>query len=465
VDNFGGYWHDYQIWTKQYYPAKPIDKFIEKEVRKSNKDDDNRVYFLWPFIIWSAAWAHIQFWRRTNFTMELVDKSSSNIIIPMHDYQTGIRFVSIEKRKNSRGIKGLLLDIYEQFVIPTEKKYSSLKRSSIWYYIFSALMNSEGENEGVQLLQEIIDSGKKNETIIKQAVLFLDNYQKNGYIPKKLYFAIRRFERWSILNEDAALSAQARTLNELYDTYNLIDLEKKYPETRTNFFLHTVFKDSSQALKDAMQQIVNKQHDEHYTAEETLILISNLEKSFELNEKEAFFLARLSYPHLKPEDTAEFISTPTEGEHRVDVVIYLEDYDGEPYLVRRPVSPKEISRLHQIFMESQLPVSFKTEHQFMLAVSERGHIIGGLFYAYVDPKTVYMEKIVVSNRYRHKGISEGIMQEFFNRLRSEYVETVTTGFFRPEYFYRFGFKVERKYSGLVKNLAEENKNKEAVLPK
>jgi len=426
-------------------------------VRKSKKEDDKRFYYLWPFVVWSAAWAHIQFWRRTNFGMELVDKHSENIVIPRHDYQTGIKFVSIEKRKESNGIKSLLVDFHKQFVLPTEKKYSIVKQSSIWFYIFSALLNSEGEKDGVKLLQDIINSGKKSEAIIKQARLYLENYLKNGYIPKKLYFAIRRFERWSIINKDAALSAQARTLNELYDTYNLIELEKKYPETRTNFFLHTVFKDSSKAFNAAMQDIVNKQHDEHYSTEATLTLFSNLEKSFELNEKEAFFLARLSYPHLKPEDTAEFISTPTEGEHRVDVVIYLEDYDGQQYLVRRPVSPKEISRLHQIFMESQLPVSFRPEHQFMMAVSERGHIIGGLFYAYVDPKTVYMEKIVVSNRYRHKGISEGIMQEFFNRLKSEHVETVTTGFFRPEYFYRFGFKVERKYSGLVKNLIEEEK--------
>ena len=51
------------------------------------------------------------------------------------------------------------------------------------------------------------------------------------------------------------------------------------------------------------------------------------------------------------------------------------------------------------------------------------------------------------------------MHEFFNRMRGEHVETVTTAFLRPEYFYRFGFKVERKYSGLVKDLTLE-KNKE-----
>ena len=63
-----------------------------------------------------------------------------------------------------------------------------------------------------------------------------------------------------------------------------------------------------------------------------------------------------------------------------------------------------------------------------------------------------MEKIVVSNRYRRKGISDRLMNELFNRLKSDKIKYVTTGFFRPEYFYRFGFKIEKKYSGLVKDL-------------
>ncbi len=38
-------------------------------------------------------------------------------------------------------------------------------------------------------------------------------------------------------------------------------------------------------------------------------------------------------------------------------------------------------------------------------------------------------------------------------MKNEHYEFVTTGFFRPEYFYRFGFKIERKYAGLVKILS------------
>ena len=48
--------------------------------------------------------------------------------------------------------------------------------------------------------------------------------------------------------------------------------------------------------------------------------------------------------------------------------------------------------------------------------------------------------------------SEALMKELFNRLKAEHFKFVTTGFFRPEYFYKFGFKVEKKYSGLFLDL-------------
>jgi hypothetical protein len=52
---------------------------------------------------------------------------------------------------------------------------------------------------------------------------------------------------------------------------------------------------------------------------------------------------------------------------------------------------------------------------------------------------------------------------FFNRLKDEHIHFVTTGFFRPEYFYRFGFKIEKKYSGLVKNLNERHTESNSVV--
>jgi len=470
VDKFGGFWRDYNLWSEEYTVGEPAAKVIQRHIRKQPEESDSKISYLWPFFIWSAIAAHISFYRRTGNKLELVNKSIGNIIIPAHDYQTGVRLISISKRKQSNSPYTLVNDFYRQFVEQTEQQYPVLKRDDNCYFIFSGIIDALGEASGLDFLSQLLEEMRQlkkpcpNELNTHKLEEFLKETSENGFIPKSLYFAINRFHRWFGLNKDAAFEAQAKTLNDMIDTYQLPELEKHYPELRTRFFLETVFGDSSPELRNVMLEIVRKQHKDHLSTAETLSMISNIQNEFTLNEKESFFLTRLSYPHLKPTDYATLVSSQSEGTEIADVVVKLEDYDGRPYHVRKPVSPKEISRLHQIFLEASMPVNFRPEDRFLVAISERGHIIGGLFYSHTDEKTVYMDKIVVSNRYRRKGISDGLMNDFFNRMRGEKVDFVTTGFFRPEYFYRFGFKIEKKYSGLAKDLRETESSEQRTTP-
>jgi hypothetical protein len=380
-----------------------------------------------------------------------------NIIIPEHDYQTGERFVSISERKKSKGLLSLLCDIYNQLIKNGEETHSFLKGDSVWSYIFSGIIESLGEKEGMELISEIEnDLDKKKDALSKQIkkdlIEFINSVESNGFLPRALFFAIKRFHRWKQLNQDASKTAQAQTLNEFYETYQLNKLELRFPETRTRFFLETVFQDSSDEVKNCLRDIRRKQHLGEYGNKETLAVLSSVLREYTLSDHELYFLTRLTYPHLKPTDTAFFLEEVEEEATSPGVVVKLEDYDGNGFWIRQPLSPKEISKLHQLFLDNNLPVNFRSDDHFLVAISERGYIIGGLFYKYTDKHMVYMDKIVVANRFRKKGISEGLMNEFFNRLRDEHIDYVTTGFLRPEYFYRFGFKIERKYAGLVKEL-------------
>ena len=239
---------------------------------------------------------------------------------------------------------------------------------------------------------------------------------------------------------------------ELYETYHLFDLEEQYPAVRTRFFLESVFYNSPQRFKEVLRELARKQRHRKISKAESLKLISSLHFEFELDEKETYFITRLGYPHLKPSDSAALLKIKSELAGQPNLVVQLQDDDGNIFTIRNPINPKEISKLHQLYLEANLNVNFRPEHQYLVALSERGFIIGGTFYYRSDEDTVHMEKIVVSNRYRRKGISEGLMNELFSRVKSDNIKFITTGFFRPEYFYRFGFKIERKYSGLVKEL-------------
>jgi len=454
---FGGLWEDYNLWTEEFVGDESVERFIRREYKRNDELTLEKLRNLWKFFVWNAASAYVKFWKLSDMKMELTDTTPEGLIISPHDYQTGCIITSFSKRKKTESTLSFVMNFYESFVKQTEEKYPLIKKASVWNAIFSGIIEAEGVDGGVHLInkfrKELGSSNFENkDDIISRIDSFIHNVKNHGYLPKQLYFAVKRFHRWFILNRNASLSAQAEMIYELYETYRLFDLEEQYPAARARFFLESVFYNSPQRFKDVLRELVKKQRHRKISKDESLKLINALHFEFELDEKETYFITRLGYPHLKPSDTAALLSTKSEITAQPNLVVQLQDDDGNIYTIRNPINPKEISKLHQLYLEANLNVNFRPEHQFLVALSERGFIIGGTFYYRSDEDAVHMEKIVVSHRYRRKGISEGVMNELFNRLKSENIKFVTTGFFRPEYFYRFGFKIERKYSGLVKEL-------------
>lgn len=465
LPKFAGYWEEYELWTEEFVPRDSVDLFMKKSVVNNDESQMQRLRYLWTYFVWNAAAAYLNFWKLSNYQIELADPQPVNISIPTHDYQTGTLLYSVSKRIESESVLIFLKNFYLFFVKQTEEEYPFLKKKSIWNYIFSGIIEVEGEINGLKLLTQFRERLRSSDDFPDKELtefkldLFIQQLEKNLYIPKSLFFAIKRFHRWFKLNEEAAFTAQAEMLYELYETYQLFKLEESYHSTRTTFFLETAFIDSDIKFKDSLREIASKQHTGELTKDVSLKLISGLQAQFKLTEKEKFFLARLNYPYLKPTDSATLLKVGSENEIASNLVVQFSDNDNNPFFIRNPTSPKEISRLHQLFFDSNLLVHFRAEHHFLVALSERGFIIGGLYYVRTNEDSAHMEKIVVSNRYRRKGISEALMSELFNRLRNEHVKHVTTGFFRPEYFYKFGFKIERKYSGMVKNLLDNDGKK------
>ncbi|MBN1301411.1 MAG: GNAT family N-acetyltransferase [Melioribacteraceae bacterium] len=458
VEDFGGYWEEFDLWTSKYIPGESVGKFISREIKKKDETSKERLYFIWPYFVWNAAAAYFNFWRLTGYKYVLSDPGTDNFIIPVHDYQTGTKVISLSKKYEYTSLIDLFFNFNNGFIESAESKFPFLKRNKIWSFVFAGIINSEGERSGLKILRdfkhELIRKSdiKYHKQIEEQLIEFIFKVEKGEFIPKQLYFAIKRFKRWFKINPDADSAAQAQMLNELYDTYRLNELRNSHPEVRVKLYSETVFRNSALEFRNILGSIIEKYRDEKSLGFEELLKVSNSPAKYNISETDKFFITRLMYPHLKPSVSAELVEYKVDGKASSNLVVQYDDNEGTVIYIRKPVSPREISRLHQIFIESNLLVTFKPEHDYLLAVSDRGYIIGGLFYTLNSDEAAHMEKIVVSGRYRRKGISDKIMTEFFERMKNEGIKYVTTGFFRPEYFYKFDFKVEKKYSGLVKSL-------------
>ena len=453
VEDFGGYWPIQDLWSEEFIPGESLDRALRRQARAG---DPERMRYLWPFLAWSTLAAHVDFWNRTGRAREIADPGMTSVIVSPHDYHTGARIVSVASVRPYEGLVPMFRFFREGLVEPVEREHPELSGMLGWGALFAPLLEIVGEQEGLRMLREILhrDADETHDPEFRGALVsFVSGIEVRGYVPMRLYFAIRRYTRWASLSADATPQARARTMQEFWDTYGLATVAQAYPETRARFFLETVFRDASEPLVTGLEEIVAKLRRREIDGDGLVEAIADLRARLTIGPDDDAFLARLSFPHLRPEDAAGFVQSASAGRPQSEMVVTLEDEDGDAFHVRHALTPKEVARLHRLFLAAKLDVRFRPEHQYLVAVSERGVLIGGIYYETEDEgRQAHLEKIVVAERYRRKGVADGLMREFFHRMRAAGASAVTTGFFRPEYFYAYGFKIEKRYAGLVKEL-------------
>jgi hypothetical protein len=408
----------------------------------------------------------VDFWDRSARLLEIADPSLSGVVVPTDDYHTGVRLVSVSARRPYRGLLHMLYTFMDEFIQPAVKQYPALDGLVGWDVIFSSVLEVVGEDQGLELFESSLQrhADVAGDPMMAALRRYVDSVKVRGFLPRRLFFAAKRYRRWARLSTDATREARARTLQELWDTYGLQRLLQDYPEARMRFFRETVFRDCPDPLAKGLEELIAKVRTDEMHSDEIIDGVADLRAQLELGPDEDYFLARLSYPYLRPEDAADFVSTHLGGKYQSELVVGIEDHEGNPINVRHALNPKEVGRLHRLFLSSKLDVRFRPEHQYLVAINERNQLIGGIYYEIEEGFTsAHLEKIVVSEPYRRKGVADGLMKEFFNRLSAAGIKTVTTGFFRPQYFYAYGFKIEKRYAGLVKSLEEGDKAENGVV--
>jgi len=455
VEDFGGYAPEEDVWSEEFILGDTLDRELGRLVRRPDREEG--LEQLWPFLAWSALGSFVDFWVRTGRRLEIAPLSPHDIVLPTHDYHRGSRIVFLPPRRPHQGLMTMLLAFKHEFVDTVESNYSQLNGLVGWDVLFSSVLEVVGERPGLAALKEVSASQWDPSDPLRNA---LDQYvatvEARGFLPKRLFFAAKRYRRWAELNPEATAQARASTLKELYDTYGLDALAGYYPEVRLRFFRETVFRDGSAELSQGLDSLIGRMRKGDLRDTGLASAVAELRQRLNVEPDADYFLARIPFAYLKPEDAVDFVTTDLGGEYQNEIVVTLEDAEGGLFRVRHALLPREVERLHRLFLAAKLDVRFGPEHRYLLAISGRGQIIGGIYYTIEESGgTAHLEKIVVAERYQRKGVASGLMNQFFNRLRAAGVKAVTTGFFRPEYFYGYGFRIERRYAGLVKELADE----------
>ena len=466
IEEFGGYWPEYNLYTEEYIPGETLSQYLERnrnEIEENSAPD--RWQMRWLHFIWSGTAAYINFWWRSDKKVQIGDPSPKNLIIPEHDYTSGTRLISITNREKTSEISNLLFRIYKNFIDDTENEYIGLKRMADWELIFSVIMQETKVKYGIPLIkqfkEEINNNTYKKKTAKKYGLTdkriddFLLEVENEGVLTKRMVFAALRYERWLDLNQNATLKARTTILQELYQDYKLGELLSEYPETRVRFFLMTCLKDSNDNLKKLLSELIKELRSKIVTEDDLQNRLHHIHENIKVSDEEKFFLTHLVFKHLAAADYIELV-TMNEGDNsRVDLVMLCEDKDGNGYRIRPPFHPKEIARFHSILIKSNLEPIFQGDHEFLLIFDIKDRLVGGVYWKKSKKDTIaHFEWIVIRSNYRKKDLSNRLMDELFIRLKNKGIQHVIAGFFQEEFFYKHGFKIDRNFGGLVKNIAK-----------
>tara|TARA_B100001250_G_scaffold411758_1_gene441162 strand:+ start:1589 stop:6160 length:4572 start_codon:yes stop_codon:yes gene_type:complete len=462
VENFGGYWPEYQLFTEEYIYGETLEKYLNR-----NKNDIldyhkiDRWQMRWLHFIWNGIHAYQEFWKRTNFQLSIQPPSPENLIIPQRDYATGTKIISISRRRVTKSIAEHFMTLFNQFIIMTEKRYPGLKHMSDWEVIFTATLQSMKVKQGKKILKKLKSELTNSNIGYKLKSLgctpqriddFFTDIDNFGVLTKPVIFASLRYERWYDLNPQATLKARASILQELYNDYNLDSLIDDYPETRVRFFMMTCFKGNNVDLNQEFKIIISDMRSKKLNPSELQKRISNITIKTAINKEEKFFLARMLFPHVSAVDYVDLVTTSKGTSEQLNLIFQAQANDEKIYQIRPPLAPKEIAQFHTLLTKSSLTGKFTISHEFLLVFSERNRIVGGLFWKPMESERIHLEWVAIKQKSRGINLSKILLDDFFKRMSHQNIKIITVGFYVEKFFSKHGFKLNKRYGGLVKKL-------------
>ncbi len=448
VEAFGGYYPEYGIFTEEYIAGDHVARQVDRLERHG---ETKRLRALWPFLAWSAASSHVAFWDRTGRRLALREPLPEAFIVPSHDYHGGTRIVSISDRSPCASVDELLDRFQTFFLDRVESSRPELHGEVTESMMYSAVVEALGLNRARALLELAAKVDRRGPSI----TAYLEGLRDNGYTPLRVHFAARRYGRWLEVNPAATLEAKGKMLGELWGTYRLSEVEQAWPDTRIRFFRQTIFADGRPELGAALDRLMHRARGFPLGALDLEEQVAANRTALKPTAEEDYFLARMTYRYLAPGDDAQLISLPSGDKQVTEVVMGLRDEQGSRYWVRAPATPREVARLLQLFHEANMSVTFTAEHEFLLALDAKETVLGGVYYRWVSSERAHMEKVVVARKHRGFGVADGLMREFFRRLRAHGAKAVETGYFQPEYLRRYGFRTDPTSGGLMADLADK----------
>lgn len=409
----------------------------------------------WKKIFIKSFTVFFKAWKYSGNQVVPGSVSPTNVSVPEMDFRESAVILSLAGLAAYRNTISLVGPMLRDFYCKTASIYPWCKPVLNVSWIFDGCIEGLGRKEATAFLEQLREELRETPlSCFDQSGLafhldrYLDQIAGRYYLPLALFNAIDQYREWFRMNPLTTPAAREQTCIELLELYKLTEL----PElVRYCLYRHTYFSDAPADLLDAFDRLLARMMAEPDGLAIQLIELSELQSHLNDNDDRNIF-SRMVFPRLHGEQEFDLIRVGENQQAHLVVRFSLHDTAGHRYILREPISAREIGQLYQLFYRENYPKEITDhDHQYVLA-DEDEKIVGGITFRYIEGHNILLDGIVVSSSLQGKGIGSSMIEHFFTSMAARGIEVIRAHFLFGNYYLKHFFEVDKQWGALIKKL-------------
>ncbi|MGD8394438.1 MAG: GNAT family N-acetyltransferase, partial [Candidatus Eiseniibacteriota bacterium] len=391
-------------------------------------------------------------WRHSGRQVVPETISPANVVVPEQDFHEGSLILSLAGWDPYRHTFDLFRPLHTMFYRRTRAHYPVIAGHLRDTWIFDACVEALGESRALELLRRLradidaADATPFGQAFTRELDRFLATAGQRYYLSLPLVNAIDRYHAWLGANpgvERVACADQVEGLERLYRLDRLGDA------ARYHLYRHTYFADASRETHEAYDRLLESMQRDPSQPPTRLVELSELQATL-ASEQDLDVFARLVFPRAHRPPRVEVVTFGERQRKQVTVRTRFTDERGETFDIREPIHPEEVGQVYRLFYEEHFPKTVSEQDRYLVATDEADRVIGAICYQLQEHEVVHMEGVVVNASFTGRGIATALLEDFVTRMASQGARVVKTGFIMRAFCEKRGFRLDRRWGGLVR---------------
>jgi long-subunit acyl-CoA synthetase (AMP-forming) len=382
----------------------------------------------------------------------------TNVTVPGPDYRTDVTVLSLAGWQPYGGPLSLVRPMHRNFFRRTAGHYPEARELLEVGWIFEACVEALGVEEArafLGALQEQLNSARPTglEAELRPALeKHLAVLGTEHHVPLAVRCAVERYQAWDETNPDATPEARQQQIEDLYRLY---DVERFGVAARYILYRRTYFGRAEPAVTEAFERLLQGMFERPEVRPTRMLELSGLQATLSRPE-DRLVLSRLVFPGAEMSRPLEVtaVGERDRAHARVVVTSHITDNQSQDYRVREPLAPSEIGRLLRLFLGVGLPIKVAPGQLYYVVLNREDQIVAGICYRQPEPTVAHLDGIVRASSLKARGLSAALLEDFCSRMATRGVQVVSTHFVSRDFFGEHGFRLDRRWGGLVRFLKD-----------